>query len=244
MGVVDKITKLLALASEEGGGTEAERNLAAERAQEMMLKHRVDQAAIEQARGREALPGIERERLGKVNQSRFWYVQLLEVIADEVQVDVIWVGSLGSKRVSLVGRPDSIAYTRKLAEWLAPQLESECAAALIEEKAHSDEWALAWSPGEAAARTMEFRRSFYEAAVRRIGHRLSMARRAAGVKGTALVRSDKAAIEEFYGDLKPKEVSREDYYGMGSDSGREAGDRADISPGTKVGGADRKEIGG
>lgn len=243
--VLNKIEKLLALAAEEGGGTEGERNNAAEKAQKLMLEHRISLDDLEKAKGREALPGIERESYGELSQSRYWVYDLLNSIGEEVQVDAIFVGSLGSKRVSLVGRPDMIAYVKLLAEWLEPQLVRECEVALKEAKAEpGNRWEryAIYGAGELSALTMAFRRSFYEAAVAKIHHRLSMARREAGEKGTALVRSDRAAIDEFYGDRKPKTTEKDVYTGSGTTSGIGAGARADINPGNKVGTADRKEL--
>lgn len=243
--VLSKIEKLLALASEEGGGTEAERNNAAEKAQRMMLEHRISLDDLEKAKGREALPGIERASLGQIKQSDYWYYLLLHAIGEEVQVDAIYRGDLGTKRVTLVGRPDMIEYVRVLGEWLKPQLEAECARALIEAKrAPNSQWErmAIYGPGELSAVTMRFKRSFYEAAVAKISHRLSMARRAAGEKGMALVRSDRAAIDEFYGPLKPETVETDVYTGAGTATGYEAGGRVDIAPGNKVEGEDRKEL--
>lgn len=243
--VISKIEKLLALAAEESGGTEGERNNAAAKAQQLMIQHRISLDDLEKAKGREALPGIERESLGKISQSRYWVYDLLNTIGNEVQVDAVYVGGLGSKRINLVGRPDMIAYVKLLAEWLEPQLAKECEVALAKAKAEpGSDWERlkAYGPGELSALTMAFRRSFYEAAVAKIGYRLSMARREAGEKGTALVRSDRKAIDDFYGDNAPKSKEYELYEGAGTATGIEAGGRVDINPGNKVAGSDRKEI--
>lgn len=246
MSVVDKVVKLLALASEDGGGTEAERNLAAEKAQALMLEHRIDQAALENARGREALPGIERVRLGKFTQRDYWKYDLYYALGEQVGVDAIYTGDLGSKRVSLVGRPDSIEYVQALADWLIPQLSLECEKALLEAKEEPDsrweQWR-AYGAGAVSSLTMDFRRSFYEAAVAKIRDRLSMAAREKGELGMALVRSDQAAKDEFYGDSKPEVREIDTYTGRGTVSGLEAGDRADINPASRVEGGSRKELG-
>lgn len=90
-----------------------------------------------------------------------------------------------------------------------------------------------------------FRREFYDAAGRRIAGRLREQRRKTANEvrgkgtGAELVKSDQAAIERFYDQigLKLRSESGRTTGGAaaGRAHGRDAGDRADLAPGSKVG---------
>lgn len=245
--VLRRIQGLLALASEDGGGTEEERDAAAAKAQSLMLKYRVSQDDLAGAAGRESLPGIEREFLGLFKQGSMWQKDLYHAVSVPVGVDTLYSSGLRGKRLSLVGRPDAIAYVKTMVEWLLPQLELECAAALVRQKEENprlftliEQGGWAYSAAEIAAATMEFKKSFYEHASEQIGWRLTAA--AAREPGTDLVRSDKAAMDEFYGERKPKQVEHSPYDGIGAGAGMSAGREADLNPDRRVGAADNRQI--
>lgn len=225
--IIEKIAKLLRLADEHSGGTEAERDLAMKRAQEMMLKHNLDYAKItgglQSAEGDVADHNIMVK--GAMNQ---WRLKLLASIGAVTFVNVISF-NLGKhhKRVMLVGRPDNLAFTTRLFEALVPWLETECKIAVKdEEKLRGDEF---FNP-------RAFKRSFMESAAYRIHGRLQETRRATKV-GTDLVRNEDAANRQHLESLGIK-VRRSSARGSGEAAGhragREAGGRADLSPGRKL----------
>lgn len=244
--VMDRVRKLLALASEEGGGTEGERNNALAKAQELMAKFQIEEFELAQAQGRESLPGIEMEVVAKLSLKDYWRYHLYYAIGEGVQVDALYAQRGMTKVVTLVGRPEAIEYVKTTVDWLVPQLELEQVKAAAELK-ESPEWGLAKrfrNSGEMAAIAIDHRRSFLEAAVFAVEHRLSMARRERGELGSALVLSDRAAKDEFYGDHKPVEQEAEVRPGVGSRDGHEAGSRVDLNPSNKVAAeAPRKELG-
>ena len=235
--VVDRIGKLLALAAEDSGGTEAERANALARAQELMHKHRVEEHELA-ASGKERLPGIEPDRwLPKLGMSKWWLIDLATHVGEGVGVDCIYVPRLASRSVYLVGRPESIEYVKLVVGWIQPQLERDARVALKHYKAKRKEvgdWPE--NVGDSAAVSMSYNRSFYGHAVVAIGVRLEAERRKQErtSSGTALVVSDKAALAEFYGDNAPKQVQQDVYSGAGAAAGAVSGRDVDINPTNKL----------
>jgi hypothetical protein len=116
---IQKVQKLLALANEQGGGTDAERDLAMQRAQEIMLKHDLEMSMIEDAM---------EDKSRAVSDHEF---DILEEDWRRYLLDSIARGSfcrtwyyMGSKRTFIVGRPEQVAFVRELYNWLIPQLEA------------------------------------------------------------------------------------------------------------------------
>lgn len=244
-GAIARVRKLLALAAEEGGGTEGERNNAAERAQALVLKWRIEDEELARATGRSALPGIKEEGVGRLTMGDHWKYDLYYAVSDPVAVDTVYYNAPKFVRVvNLVGRPDMIAYTKLVVEWIMPQLVGECEVALrlarIDALANGEESGERWGPGD----TIRFKRSFYAGATGALKRRLAKgARETSG--STELVRSDRAALDDYYGDDAPVESSRRaselDY--SAAAAGHAAGQAVDVDPSNKVGGGDRAEVG-
>ena len=115
---VNKVKKLLDLAAEQSGGTDAERDLAMQRAQEIMLKHGLEMSMIEGA--------TDDER--KVMEERF---EIIEEDWRRTLLDNIARGSFartyyftGSNRTVIVGRPEQVAFVKELYSFLLPQVEA------------------------------------------------------------------------------------------------------------------------
>lgn len=94
-----------------------------------------------------------------------------------------------------------------------------------------------------------WRNSFLDSAASRIGSRLRELRTEEvedlGEPGMALVRNEKAALENYLESLDlglRSSTSSRGYDGAGSSAGREAGDRADLSGHRKVANGGRKEL--
>lgn len=134
---VDKIRKLLALANDPGA-TEAERLLAAERAQDFMLRHNIAELELEQSTGDR--PEFVEDRGDVIEgQANFWQGDLAYSIGRAVgDVEGFYVPiSRTKRRQVLFGRADSIAFVRELVDYLTPFLQIECDAALIKAKAEA-----------------------------------------------------------------------------------------------------------
>lgn len=271
---IDKVRKMLALAAEDSGASEAERMLAAQRAQEFMFRHNLDALEIEADEGSGPEFGRDEELI--VGMANHWRGRLLASIGRQVNVHVHFRGGRDRKRRTyvMVGRPDQVAFVRELANYLIPYLELECEAALRQAIAegqtqecwkchgegviHDRDMSFASrycsacdGVGERPVHTRTFRGSFYEAATSRIGTRLYTQRREmeraaeeASPTGMELVRNDRAALESYveqtFPDLRTGRASRGSYSPGGVAAGHAAGDRADLSPGTKLRGSQRE----
>lgn len=234
--IIDRVAKLLALAAEDSGGTPAERDTAAERAQLLMVKHAIAEGELAGRHGREALPGISREHaFTTVGYHARWRQRLLEGIARPVTVDVIYVDHYQHRKIWLVGRPDMIAYVRLVHGWLEPQLTGECNRALLSERERRH---------LTSAQARVFTRTFYEQAAQRIERRLREAL-SREVDCTALVRSDRAAIDDFYGDDSPKACNRQSARAFDYEAalaGDAAGQAVDLNPSNKVNAKAAREL--
>jgi hypothetical protein len=227
--IIERIRKLLSLADEHGGGTEPERHAAVERAQHLMLKYQIEERELAGAAGRSALPGIESSAVGVFSRGQYWRGDLLHEIGKTVTVDAIFYTGPSGRRFSLVGRPDAIAYVRTLAAWIEPQLIRDCAAALDATRRNRYEF----TAGDVRA----FKRTFYTTAIVTIGDRLEAAGREVLQTdgGMALVRSDRAALKEFYGDDAPKLTEAAPLRDLDAMLlGQRAGQNADIDPNEHV----------
>jgi hypothetical protein len=227
--IIDKISKLLALADERSGGTEAERQAAQDAAQKLMLKHNLNAASISDNQ-RSADGDVTDDRIDVKGAMNQWRIILMASVADPSFVKLVrWKFGKHNYQVQLIGRPDNLAYVKLLCEHLIPWLEDECKAA---------------SAAEAEARGAEFfnprafKRSFMESASRRIYDRLGFILATSDV-GTALIRNEIAANEQFLEDRNLKVTKRMRMGGSaersGHAAGRDAGGRADLTPGRKLG---------
>lgn len=226
--IIDKIAKLLALAAEDSGATEAERNLAQDNAQKLMLKHNIDFARVTGSKqSAEGDVGADHEVhiTGAMNQ---WKVQLYWATSTPLFVKALrYKTAKHGARILFVGRPDNVAFVTTLCEHLIPWLEEECKqASKLEEQNRNGAF---FNP-------RAFKRAFMQSAVWKIGQRLEAVRASSSV-GTDLIRNEDAANDRKLEDLGIR-VSRAKV-GRTSDvsghvAGREAGGRADITPGRKL----------
>lgn len=125
--VIEKIRKLLALGGEQSGATEAERDLALQRAQEVMLRHDL---ALSDVEVKDPDRKVTREKFGVIDQADRWEGELLSLIASASFCGCLVGSWYGGARYSLVGRPEHVAYVRELHKALVPQLKFEVAQAL------------------------------------------------------------------------------------------------------------------
>lgn len=226
--IIDRIAKLLALADEKSGGTEAEREAAQDAAQKLMLKHNIEYARVSGSK-RSAEGDVEADHqvniTGAMNQ---WKVQLYWATSEPLFVKVLrYKTAKHGARLLFIGRPDNVKFVATLCEHLIPWLEAECkTASKIEERNRNGAF---FNP-------RAFKRAFMEAAVWKIGSRLHAVRASSNV-GTDLIRNEDAAnarkLEEMGIKVKIARVGGTSDR-SGHAAGREAGGRADITPGRKL----------
>jgi hypothetical protein len=116
---INKVRKLLDLAAEESGGTEAERDLAMQRAQEIMLRHGLEMAMIDAA-SEDHSRDVGQEQFEVMEED--WRRTLLDQIARGAFARTYYYDR--SKRTVIVGRPEQVAFVKELYHWLIPQLEA------------------------------------------------------------------------------------------------------------------------
>jgi hypothetical protein len=225
--IIEKIQKLLALADESRGGTEAERELATKRAHELMLKHNIDSFSVSDQSAPGAVGDDEMVFKGALN---LWKGPLYSSVGAACFVDTVyWKLGKHETKWLLIGRSDNLAFVRTLCEHLIPWLEDECRTAVREAKEDYESAGHKLNP-------RAFKRSFMQAATSQIYLRLVAQRSASGV-GSELVVHEGAANKEFLekrvGPVR-KSRNRGSRNAAGHQAGREAGDRADLSPGRKL----------
>lgn len=238
--VMDKVRKLLALGEEGRGATEAERDLAMERAQHLMMKFNLDLAAIETA-GEGGVKGdVDQEKGLNTTRRSEWEGRLLTCIAHYNLCRTYFIpsGQGGRKTKSwfVVGRKHNVEFVRELHQFVVDQLKTQCRTALRDAR---------YNNPEAVRNPNSFRRAFFEGADRAVGARLAQQQRSrmvdTGSKGQELVRSESADIEQFLqslfgGNLKRTPPRRGSRNVHGQAAGAEAGRNADLFPGRKLGG--------
>lgn len=212
--IIDKIHKLLRLADEQGGGTDAERDLAAQRAQEMMLKYNIEVSLMDE----DNAPGVE-QASEQYSRGLKWKGDLLSVIGQHNFVEVYYMKVGPQFRFVMTGKPHNVAFVRELHKFLASQLTQACSAALARD-AHLTK------------NSNSYRRAFFRQACTVLWHRLKEqadARyAAAGTTGTDLVVNERAAIDQFLQDLglrtkrvKPRSLSDQAGAGAGHNAGHD-----------------------
>jgi hypothetical protein len=225
--IIDKVRKLLELADADRGGTEAERDLAMQRASELMAKHNI---AVGDAMGKSAEGdvGLNTTRIeGSLSE---WQVTLAIAVGGVSFCDGYYVKRARfAWDVTLVGRPDNVAFTQTLCAHLVPWLEQEASDAYKEAKA-MDEYG--------TVKPRSFKMAFFEAAVWRIKGRLETLRKDTfeGSHEELITNEDVAnqrKLEEEGINLR-KSRKRGHSSGAGHAAGVDAGDRADLLPGRKL----------
>jgi hypothetical protein len=240
-GIIDTIRKLLALADENNGGTDGERDAAASKAAKLMAEHRVTEAELA-ASGESGPIGVEERELtiiphGSLNE---WQDFLAAAIAATVDVHVVMeTRSVGpsvnrlEKRVTIIGRPTSLDYVRLMYEWIKPQLVRAVMPAI-------DTEATKWKRHGLPASTKHlniFRASYLRGLIETIWSRLETAQK--DVVGTDIVLSDREAVKRFvrsaYGeDLKPVDYDDRLVDERAELLGQIDGHDIDIAPSNKV----------
>lgn len=128
--IADRVRKLFALASAEGGGTEAERELALSRAQELMLKYQLDLQDVAPTDDRAVTEQPWEDRslaTGGLEQL------LLESIAYACHCRLSYRKGYDAgqgRRWTIYGRPENIEYVRMVFAFVYPQVEAEVAKAV------------------------------------------------------------------------------------------------------------------
>lgn len=232
--IISKIAKLLELADAGRGGTEAERELATQRAQELMLKYNIEQSEL--TGGKQSAEGDVGEDGDVISGSMSeWKVMLILNLGKVCFVDGYFEQMARFEwRVVQVGRPENIAFVKTLCEHLIPWLEAEAASGFKQVK-----------EVDADTKPRSFRRAFYAAASARIRQRLEADRKrhmapdkpSTGQPGTDLVRNEEEANRKYL-EAKGVQLRTRRSRGFGSYSGAAMGDaaggRADITPGRKL----------
>lgn len=211
--ILDKIAKLLELADESRGGTPAERELATQRAHEMMLKYNVEMGEVT---GRSAAGDITDESWSVRGSTTEWKVKLPILVAQACFCTGYFSRIARFHwRVTLVGRPENIAFVRRLSDQLIPWLEAEAV----------QSFQIAKEEGDAKPRS--FRRAFYQTASTVIMKRLELERQETVGTGMELVRNEDAANQKYLED-QGVEVRQADARGYSSQIGHALGGRAGL----------------
>lgn len=225
--ILGKIAKLLELGDETRGGTQAERELATQRAHELMLKYNIEQHEIT---GRAAASDIKKDDgTVIVGQQAMWKVALINMIADPLFC-IGYFRIIGNHewRVFVIGRHENVSFVHQLSELLIPQLEREAASAFSRARELDPE-----------VMPRSFRRAFYYQATVVIRARLEQEQDEAvgDGPGTDLVRNESSALSKFM--FKENIYLRNAQHGnygdeLGRRAGQAAGLTADISVGKKL----------
>jgi hypothetical protein len=239
----EKIAKLLRLA-DDAGATEAERLNAAGKAQNLMLKYAIQELDLEPEQ-RTDVTHADRVFRGPHEWAIRWRGSLLHSIAKANRCRTYRVGAKSNATTHhsrVIGTPDDIRFVLSLYDWLAPWIESEA----------QRELTAAWQLGEPGTKTnaqrAKWRASFAFGAAGRIGERLQEqadAHAAEQVRGTDLVLHTEARNESYLtGTLGVTLVNRPAarIYADAHFSGRDAGDRADLRPDSRVGASEQGQL--
>lgn len=229
--ILGRIRALLAKAADTEFPEEAK--VFAERAQELMAKHRIDKALLGREGGGGEQPAVRTYTIqGPYAAAKLslWFAVFSESGCRGVALRVRDDG--GQRRASFVGFPSDLAY----AETLTTVLEAQCVNAMTR----------AANPS-ARDSTRKFRADFVVGFAAEIGERLRERRRRAtrefeGASGTsvALALRDRSAVvdDAFRREFPSVRSGRSKRVGAGYGSGRRAGSGADIG-GTRLRGERR-----
>lgn len=241
--VIARIRKILALAG-DAGATEGERAAAAEAATRLMTRYRIEQAQIDAAGDGPRRPvDIVAEDCGDFDEHEYWALDLLTAIGSIVTVDAVFLEDRHERvrSVTLIGRADTVAWTRLIYDWVRPQITAD-AEVIVQAEASYQRFMQRLIPGTPIgdSHLRSYREGFYGGVTARLHERLDEAQRdAAGQHGTALVLSDRAALNDYYGDDAPTRIDTTAERRMHHEalqSGYRAGDRVDLRPHGRVDG--------
>lgn len=226
--IIRKINALLELADETRGGTEAERDTAMRKAQELMLNHNIEMG---QLHGKSADGDVTTTIIEISGAMNMWKRYFYSSITQPSFCKLLYTKTAKhAQRLTIFGRPDNLRYVELIGDHVIPWLEDECKTASKEAEAEYQAMGRKYNP-------RAFKRSFMEAASSRIYSRLLLLRKEKGVPD-ALVRSEDAANEKAmvaqFGQLK-RGTRGHSSHAAGHAHGRAAGNRADLSPGRKLG---------
>lgn len=225
--LIAKINALLNLADETRGGTEHERDVAMQKAQELMLKHNIQMGELIGQSADGDVTTLIVEISGAMNM---WKRYFYSSIAQPSFCKLVYVKTAKhGQRITVFGRPDNLRYVDILASHVIPWLEEEC-------KKESKETEQEYATYGQKFNPRAFKRSFMESASSRIYSRLLLLRKEKGVPD-ALVTSEEAAnqkaLEQTFGSVKKGTRGRSGH-AAGHRAGAAAGNRADLSPGRKL----------
>lgn len=241
--IIARIRKILALAGDDGA-TEGERAAAAEAATRLMTRHRIERAQVDAAGdGPRRRVDIVAEDVGDFDEHEHWALDLMTAIGQIVTVDAVFIEDRHdrSRAATLVGRADSVAWTRLIYDWVRPQITAD-AEVIVQAEASYQRFMQRLMPGTPIgdAHLSSYREGFYGGVVARLSERLEEAQRdEAGDYGTALVVSERAALDDYYGEDAPTRIDTSAQRQMDREaieSGYRAGDRVDIRPHARVDG--------
>jgi hypothetical protein len=235
--VISRVRKILTLAGDTGA-TEGERQAATEAAARLMTRYRIEQADLDAADDGPQRIDVVAEDLGAFGRPQYWALDLVTAIGQTMTVDAVFVeDAAGDREVTLIGRPNSVAWVGLMYRWLRPQLEHDARVIVTAERSYRVFMGRPATPDEIA----RYREGFYAGAIQRIAERIEDAQRAERGYGQALVVSERAALDAYYGDDAPRrvdtsrEIDRE-----AAISGYRAGDRADLRPDGRLDGGTRQ----
>lgn len=238
--VVERIRKALAIAAAGSGATDGERAAALDAAARLMARYQIDEADVRAAdAGPRRATDVVAVDVGQLSEHDWWQIDLASAIGQVYTVDAVFIQDADVRNVTLIGREASVAYVRLVYDWLVPQLRADADVIVGAERAYRELFGRTPGARELAA----YREGFYQGAIVRIHERLEFAqRREVGDRGTDLVLSDRAALDDYYGDDAPTRV--DDQRRMDAEaaaSGYAAGARVDLDPSNKLA-ADRGSL--
>lgn len=249
--IIEKLRKLLALADEESGATEGEREAAAARAAKLMAKYDIDRSEIGSADDQLA-GNIGAWPWRRITRDEAWIQMLATAVAVGLgnTVEVLAQRCRDTDAIEyavfLLGSEVKTEFVTRITDYLIPQLTLECEAALLRRKEQyaerrSNEASLApmkpWSAGD----TKAFRHAFLKTAAQRLRWRVKEAYDAATEEagtGTELVlSSERDELDEFIEEHGIKTEQRRATISSreGQVAGHQAAAKVDVMPGSKVG---------
>jgi hypothetical protein len=215
--VVDKIRKLLALAESPN---EHEAALAAERAQELMLRHGIDMAIVAAAAdGAKSFDVDSAELHGQFDP---WRRYLASAVCDATGGSYVWMTVPGSRSATIeffgpAGTAEAVVALYRYLEAQLVTISAQATATRVDKRAHGRTWRL----------------SFLYGAVNRINARLTERREAIestdNAKALVVVKSAvDRAIEDKHGKLHTTPTSVSDIDSDAYAEGAEAGAVVDL----------------
>ena len=153
--IIAKINALLELADETRGGTEAERDTAMRKAQELMIKHNVEMGELIGQSAEGDVTALVIDISGAMNMWKryFWS----SIGRPSFCKQVYWKRGKHKVEVRMFGRPDNLRYIEVLGAHVIPWLEQECKDECKRSEQEAQEYGEFFNP-------RAFKRSFMEAA--------------------------------------------------------------------------------